>query len=1260
MAIEHAKESQSPAELPFRLYSALRTIRIYPPRNPQVKKSTEHLFSLLVNHLQDKDTTITIASSEQKVLVNGEPLPIKDQHRPQLQSLVELFYSLRIHALTFHGGFSMDDCVRLLKILADATGGTPLEKPLKTLLQEAGLKTVSVDEKRYVAVHEGEQVVPESYIGYGGGSILTEDGLIEILFDKIAEYGGPGGISPATIEQLSSLPERGRGEAPAYSEGGKVLDNLVAGLDEMTSEKKKSSLIDNSSAALADLTPTLLSKLLGGLPKKHVADELLDKIVERLDLNQLEALLLNLTDVLATEGKLQTDKARRAKNLTTRLRGTNRAQEIEEINARIKNARQLIGLNRAPTPPHLQVQLQQAEWAVPVLVSAMRQLTGLQQENPKSTDFVNLLSRYDNDLASRNQEKVASEAGVLLAKLQDQELSRILIQPFRGSFGEEVYNAVIEQLPDAKFEQIAQILNRLVQKKSSSILKGYNLGEIQTAYDRFMQSERGQQFRTVLENQQESENRERQLDKEQLLENIKLLLGGNHEILANSSFVDALPTGVRKMLHHEKKEAVDQLLTRIVTGLYENDTNIQRGSAEALGSTAYLLMQHGEWQRLEKLLPALREALPLMEKEQTISATMDTFEQFIRVHLGENGYGRAINALDPIFELIVSPPEGSPQLREHALSCLSRLAKPDLISPLLDEIQAGTNNIDNCWYLISHLGEGAANFLIEKLAVSETWEEREQLLNLIEDIGKPAQDALLLLLQQDVPWYLVRNIIRSLRKVGDATCFSAIAPYINHDDLRVQLEVVHTLGTIGGTARKGFFLKNLPGSPEELKPEIVRQLGKIRDEGIVLPLTDLLESSAGPPYQKKENLQAQICTALARIGSKKAIPALSRIIQTKNIPGIEDYSPIVLAAAEQALSSINTHPGSFNGNGGEAGTVGYARMTRKNDPLAIKEASIFRKANRGMVEEAKQDLCDLILFCVEQKDFANAERLRERLYEIDPMALSEIIRTGEIIERGKTGAVSRDQLSTWSKLLDKLGSVEFSAIYHELEERTFPSEDVIVWQGDKNEELFFVNQGSIKVSYTKNNHEIFVTSLNAGQIIGENFFDASHWTVTLTALTAVRLSALNRDSFQRWQEAYPGLEIKLKSFYQECDVIRQLLEKKRLDRRENERFKLSRKIQVQLIDQNSNPIGRGFRGELTDISLGGLAFLIRISKRENTRLLLGRTMRITIPLAGDSEHLQLSGLAMGIQPYQPLENDFSVHIRLSELLDEQTLQQILG
>ena len=97
-----------------------------------------------------------------------------------------------------------------------------------------------------------------------------------------------------------------------------------------------------------------------------------------------------------------------------------------------------------------------------------------------------------------------------------------------------------------------------------------------------------------------------------------------------------------------------------------------------------------------------------------------------------------------------------------------------------------------------------------------------------------------------------------------------------------------------------------------------------------------------------------------------------------------------------------------------------------------------------------------------------------------------------------------------------------------------------------------------------------------------------------------------------------------------------------------------------MIDHRRKPVGRAFRSELADISLGGLAFLIRITKRENARLLLGRTMRITVPIAGEEKHLFLEGVALSLHLHHAVESDFSVHIRFVKPLTEETLKKILG
>ncbi|GAB4342692.1 MAG: hypothetical protein Kow0089_17970 [Desulfobulbaceae bacterium] len=327
------------------------------------------------------------------------------------------------------------------------------------------------------------------------------------------------------------------------------------------------------------------------------------------------------------------------------------------------------------------------------------------------------------------------------------------------------------------------------------------------------------------------------------------------------------------------------------------------------------------------------------------------------------------------------------------------------------------------------------------------------------------------------------------------------------------------------------------------------------------------------------------------------------------------------------------------------------------DPIALREEQIFRLAETGNTEVAKKQLYDLVITCARKKDFANAERLRERIYEIDPMALMEIIQSGEIIDQEKSEAISEDDLEIWSNLRRSLTNDEFNNLYYSLEERTFKPEEVVVSQGAKNDELYFISMGGVRVSYMGGGKELFLKNLTAGEIAGENFFNASVWTVTLTALQLTKILVLKRSGLAELEKRTPGIESKLQDFYNRTSDIHKMLKAKGMDRRVHRRHKLERRIQLQVVDQKDRVLS-SFRGEMTDISQGGLSFVVRITRKENSRLLLGRLINISVPVAGRPDKL-LRGTVIGVQIVDPIVSDYSVHVKFLKELDVHGLQVIL-
>ena len=57
---------------------------------------------------------------------------------------------------------------------------------------------------------------------------------------------------------------------------------------------------------------------------------------------------------------------------------------------------------------------------------------------------------------------------------------------------------------------------------------------------------------------------------------------------------------------------------------------------------------------------------------------------------------------------------------------------------------------------------------------------------------------------------------------------------------------------------------------------------------------------------------------------------------------------------------------------------------------------------KGDSDAAVKLLYRMIVQCAEEKNFTKAEQFRERMLEVDPMALNEIISSAEIIEESKS------------------------------------------------------------------------------------------------------------------------------------------------------------------------------------------------------------------------------------------------------------------
>ncbi len=1109
------------------------------------------------------------------------------------------------------------------------------------------------------------------------------DHLLERL--KQPEWSAP--VLASAAQQMA---------APQTQTGGQVnftdFNRVLSHYEHLLDSEQQTQVAQQAGAQLATLEGLALSNIITqkfrGLFGEQlyrqvitqVTDQLLDETVEHLTPKQLNRMIATLTsDIPLQIGKGKDPEFKPADDaVLKRLAQTSKGSEITKVIAQNYDAHML----QAPpetmpvVPERLAMRLQQPAWSAPVLVAAAQQ--SIDPANYKNgrvdfSSFERMLTQYDALLNKEKQLQVATQAGSHLASLDEKDLGLFLVQKYKNLFGEQLYEQVINHISDEKLEKITAQMQAITEGREDLSLDLRDKG-VEEAYQRLLQTVRGEKMRAIIEMNREQKKRQEQEKRRTISGDMDNLLQGSLKGLGKKEMCQALPDTIRDLLRQGKEETADNLLMQLAVAIRHPTPLIQTNAAQALAGASEQLVVLGQWQRLGKLLPALQQGLLIPGvDEQGIRQATTAIGGLTDHYLAGNQYDQAVATVGFLRTLATEDAQNTgrnPQLGKQANETLDNLSSQPILEELLTLYLHSKTHQEAAGKLLIGMGKQAAKFQLHHLMNNESRFERKQLLSLIKQTGNPATTILLEQLHKESPWFVSRNIIRLLGEIGAPELLAEIRRFTGHADLRVQQEAINTALHIGGEDLKDFLLHALQTVADPLKSKIVTHIATVSDERFVRPLIDLMESPKPFLGKNKEDLQLTICATLGTIGSKRAIASLSRVVQSKNVLGLGGYSNEVRQAAELALEKIRGGtPASLRAEATQEEQAGpeeqgvrtaVSPTETSSASVADEEAQIFALAAQGLRDQAKKRLLDLVITTAKSQDFPTAERLRERIYEIDSLALGEIIRAGEIIEQEKRGAMRGEDLEIWAALTDRLSSEEFQTIYHEFIARRYKPEETIVAQGEKNDALYFINQGSIKVSHLVGARELFITSLNRGQIAGENFFSPSIWTVTLTSLTPASVYILPQEALKSWQEKFPGLRTKLHEFYNACNDIRSMLEKKGLERRKDQRFTLARKIQVQPINNLDTPIGRGFRAETADISIGGLAFLIRISKQENARLLLGRRMQVILPVGGKDNFLYLKGLVIGIQPFHILENDYSVHFRFETPLEPQGLQNILG
>ncbi len=467
--------------------------------------------------------------------------------------------------------------------------------------------------------------------------------------------------------------------------------------------------------------------------------------------------------------------------------------------------------------------------------------------------------------------------------------------------------------------------------------------------------------------------------------------------------------------------------------------------------------------------------------------------------------------------------------------------------------------------------------------------------------------------------------------------------------------------------RQNVLMRLFHENTSKLRPQHVRLLRSVAGPEVAAVLTPILENQELLSSSSGNELITAVCEVLGYCRTSKALQSLQAYLQ-KYEGSQEAGQPLEAAHIAVAqlqldrLESNTAEPIDLDKTTVVRSTAGGPSPDTKSAIERLGKLSPTEQEIQKLLDQNKQDLflpriLELIGSSARKKDFAQAERYRQMLISGAPMALREIISAAEIIEEEKSSSLSAMVLSTWDELIQALSLEEFSALYYATQPRNTTSGEIIVKQGDFLSNLFLVNSGRVQLYTTRHGTDVPFKTVSDGEIFGaETFFDISVWTVSAKSLGA-SLSVLNWDRLAVLKEDYPALQNKLMDFCARFRGGDTHFVNPSASRRKYERKKALGRATIDLINEQGKEMGQVSRGDLLDISQGGVAFVLRFHKKGKAVDLLGKRLKIAIRPEQATVPMLRTGLVKAVRSYDFVGNDYSVHVEFDDLLSSTEVAQ---
>ncbi len=304
----------------------------------------------------------------------------------------------------------------------------------------------------------------------------------------------------------------------------------------------------------------------------------------------------------------------------------------------------------------------------------------------------------------------------------------------------------------------------------------------------------------------------------------------------------------------------------------------------------------------ETFLQVMTELLRIEQDQEKHKVLSQTFEMRIQGYLDAHEFVWAVKYLNVARDLWQDPSLKA-ETRELLHQLLINLGAKEIVQKLIESIRS-IDKDEIAYMLINNylnlLPGDSTPYLLEVLGTEDMLAIRRLLCQVISEVSKNNMEFLWEKLA-DPDWHLVRNVVLILGLINNERSIGRLAELIEHENSRVRLEVIKSLGSSGNPKVFDYLLKGLADKDPQIRNVTVEWLGNIQDKRAIPVLLKIVKKF--DPFGLTSSLKREAIESLGLLKAREAEPFLKKLVSRRWL-GFIGARKSLIPEAEKALEQI--------------------------------------------------------------------------------------------------------------------------------------------------------------------------------------------------------------------------------------------------------------------------------------------------------------------------------------------------------------------